>query len=124
MATGTITQRLNVLMKNLTTSTPDIEAASVVSVDGLVMASALPTDVDEDRLAAMSAAMLALGERTVRELAKGELEQVFVRGTEGYIIMTGAGEEAVLVVIANKDAKLGLIFLDVKRAAEEILSIL
>jgi predicted regulator of Ras-like GTPase activity (Roadblock/LC7/MglB family) len=104
--------------------TSDIKATGVVSTDGLMMASLLPSEMDEDAVGAMSAAMLSLGERTSKELARGMLDQVLIRGDNGYIIMTYAGEDAVLTVLAKPSAKLGLIFLDVKRAAEKIASIL
>ena len=65
----------------------DIEAAAVVSVDGLIMASALPRDVEEDRVSAMSAAMLSLGERIAIELGRGTLDQVFIRGEQGYVLL-------------------------------------
>jgi len=113
-------EKLTEMLKDLSGASPDIEASAIVSTDGLVIASALPNDVEEDRVAAMSAAMLSLGERTSKELMKGSLEEVFVKGQNGYILLMGAGEEAVLTALARKDAKLGLVFLDMKRAAEEI----
>lgn len=116
--------KLTEMLKELSGTSPDIEASAVVSTDGLVIASALPKDVEEDRVAAMSAAMLYLGERTSKELMKGSLEEVFVKGQNGYILLMGAGEEAVLTALARKDAKLGLVFLDMKRAAEEITKII
>jgi len=76
--------------------------------------------MDEDRVGAMSAAILSLGERSAVELARGDLEQVLIKGDNGYILMTHASDEAVLTVVAKPKARLGLIFLDVKRAAEEI----
>ncbi len=76
--------------------------------------------MDEDRVGAMSAAMLSLGDRTAQELERGGLEQVLIKGNKGYVLMTHAGREAVLTVLAKPNAKLGLIFLDVKRAAESI----
>jgi predicted regulator of Ras-like GTPase activity (Roadblock/LC7/MglB family) len=80
-------------LKALSMNTPDIEASAVVSVDGLIMASALPADVEEDRVSAMSAAMLSLGERIANELRRGQLDQVFVRGEDGYVILMAIGEE-------------------------------
>ena len=97
-----------------------IEAAAVVSVDGLSMASALPAGVEEDRVSAMSAAMLSLGERIASELGRGILDQVYIRGESGFVILMAVGEEAVLTALAHKDAKLGLIFLDMRRAADEL----
>lgn len=108
------------ILADLNGSSGDIEASAVVSLDGLMMASLLPANTEEDRVAAMSAALLALGERTARELARGTLNQILIQGSEGYVIMTEAGSEAVLTVLTKKDAKLGLVFLDVSRAAKEL----
>ena len=114
------TEQMVARLKDLQISTPDIEASALVSVDGLIIASALPPDVEEDRVSAMSAAMLSLGERIAGELGRGALDQVYVRGANGYVILSAVGEEAVLTVLARKDAKLGLVFLDMRRAAEDL----
>jgi predicted regulator of Ras-like GTPase activity (Roadblock/LC7/MglB family) len=114
------TEQMVARIKDLQISTPDIEASAVVSVDGLIIASALPPDVEEDRVSAMSAAMLSLGERIAGELGRGLLDQVYVRGANGYVILTSVGEEAVLTVLARQDAKLGLVFLDMRRAAADL----
>jgi predicted regulator of Ras-like GTPase activity (Roadblock/LC7/MglB family) len=114
------TEQMVSRLKDLQVSTPDIEASAVVSVDGLIIASALPPDVEEDRVSAMSAAMLSLGERIAGELGRGVLDQVYVRGANGYVILSAVGEEAVLTVLARQEAKLGLVFLDMRRAAEDL----
>ena len=111
---------LNSILSDLNGTSADIDASAVISTDGLVMAAALPADMDEDRVGAMSAAMLSLGDRTAQELARGSLEQVLVKGEQGYVLMTYAGADSVITVVAKPRAKLGLIFLDVKRAAEAI----
>jgi predicted regulator of Ras-like GTPase activity (Roadblock/LC7/MglB family) len=111
---------LDSILNDLNGTSADIEASGVISTDGLMMASRLPAGMDEDRVGAMSAAMLSLGDRTAQELARGGLEQVLVKGATGYVLMTHAGTEAVVTVMAKPNAKLGLIFLDVKRAAENI----
>jgi uncharacterized protein len=114
------TERMVARLRDLQAGTPDIEASAVVSVDGLIMASALPADVEEDRVSAMSAAMLSLGERIASELGRGTLEQVYIRGSSGYVFLSAVGLEAVLTVMARSDAKLGLIFLDMRRAADDL----
>lgn len=111
-------------LRELQTSSPDIEAAAIISVDGLPIASSLPQSVEEDRVSAMSAAMLSLGERIAGELKRGMLDEVYVRGERGYVILRAVGEEAVLTVLARQQAKLGLLFLDMRRAAEELSTIL
>ena len=111
-------------LRELQASSPDIEASAVVSVDGLSIASSLPQDVEEDRVSAMSAAMLSLGERIASELGRGVLNQVYIRGENGYVILMSVGEEAVLTVLAREQAKLGLILLDMRRAVESLAKLL
>jgi predicted regulator of Ras-like GTPase activity (Roadblock/LC7/MglB family) len=112
------TERMVDELRNLQFNSSDIEASAVVSVDGLIMASALPSGIEEDRVSAMSAAMLSLGERIAGELGRGFLDQVYIKGENGYVILMSVGEEAVLTALARKEAKLGLIFLDMRRAVE------
>ncbi|MCB9778770.1 MAG: roadblock/LC7 domain-containing protein [Alphaproteobacteria bacterium] len=112
------------LIKTLSTNTPDVEAAAVIDNDGLMIASALSQDMDDDSVAAMSAALLGLGERITGELERGEFELVMVRGDQGYLILTRCGDEAVMAVLTGKKAKLGLIFLDVTRTGKEVARLL
>lgn len=111
-------------LRDLQASSPDVEASAVVSVDGLTMASALPAAVEEDRVAAMSAAMLSLGERIATELGRGVLDQVYIKGEKGYVVLMAVGHEAVLTVLARQQAKLGLLFLDMRRATEDLARLL
>jgi uncharacterized protein len=118
------TEQIVARLRSLRVTTPDIEASAVVSVDGLIIASALPADVEEDRVSAMSAAMLSLGERIAGELGRGLMDQVYIRGAQGYVILTAVGEEAVLTVLARPEAKLGLVFLDMRRAAQDLMHLI
>lgn len=111
-------------LRSMQAAAPDVEASAVVSVDGLIMASALQQGVEEDRVSAMSAAMLSLGERIAGELGRGTLEQVYIKGGSGAIVLTSIGTEAVLTALARQDAKLGLIFLEMRRAAADISELL
>jgi predicted regulator of Ras-like GTPase activity (Roadblock/LC7/MglB family) len=110
-------------LRTLQASTPDVEASAVVSVDGLTIASSLPSGVEEDRVSAMSAAMLSLGERISGELGRGLLDEVYIRGSDGYVLLVAVGSEAVLTVLARQQAKLGLIFLEMRRASEDLLEL-
>lgn len=108
-------------LRDMQAASPDIIASSIVSVDGLTIASALPSDVEEDRVAAMSAAMLSLGERISGELGRGNLDEVYIRGEDGFVLLTAIGEDAVLTALARDEAKLGMIFLEMRRAAEDLV---
>jgi predicted regulator of Ras-like GTPase activity (Roadblock/LC7/MglB family) len=118
------TQKIGDRLRTLRVASPDIEASAVVSVDGLTIASDLPHEVEEDRVSAMSAAMLSLGDRIAEELTRGSLDQVYIHGNNGYVLLMSAGSDAVLTALAQKDAKLGLVFLELRRAAADIASIM
>lgn len=107
-------------IKTLTTNTPDVEAAAVIDNDGLMIASALPAEADDDAVAAMGAALLGMGERVSQELARGDFKMVMVRGDQGYLLLVRSGTDSVLSVLTSEQAKLGLIFLDVNRTAREV----
>jgi len=121
---ATRAEQIQQVLKTLVTNTPDFEGAAVVSVDGLVLSSVLPAGTDEDRVSAMAAALLSLGERSSEELQRGTLEQVYVKGSTGYIVLMQVGTEAVLEAIAGPGAKLGMVLLEMKRATAELARLL
>ena len=117
---GSRSVRLDRAIHGLLGQTPEIEAAAVVSFDGLPMASALPPSMDEDRVAAMSAALLSLGERAAQGLGRGELSQVYIEGETGTVFLVSCDNEAVLVAVAARGAKVGMMLYEVRRAAAAV----
>ena len=110
-------ERLQALQVN----SPDVEASAVVSLDGLIIASALSEEMSEDRVSAMSAAMLSLGEQISKEMGRGALEQLYTKGVYGYVILLSIGTEAVLTALVKPEAKLGILFLELRRTADDII---
>lgn len=118
------TDTLSAILQNFVTGTNDVQGAAVVTPDGLPLAASLPGAMDEERVSAMSAAMLSLGERIGGELARGGIDRIFVEGDKGYGILTSCGEDAVFLVLASHAAKQGLLMLEIKRALGELKSVL
>jgi predicted regulator of Ras-like GTPase activity (Roadblock/LC7/MglB family) len=116
--------RLDRALADLLAQAPEVEAAAVVSFDGLPMASALPATMDEDRVAAMSAALLSLGERAAEGLGRGGLNQVYIEGDHGTVFLVSADDEAVLVAVAAKGAKVGMMLYEVRRSAASVAAVL
>jgi predicted regulator of Ras-like GTPase activity (Roadblock/LC7/MglB family) len=112
--------RLAAALDEFIHSSPDVEAAAVVSFDGLPMASALPDELEEDRLGAMSAALLSLGEQAALGLGRGMLGEVFVEGEHGFVFLMSARDQAVLTAVAGRSAKIGLMLFEMRRAADRI----
>jgi predicted regulator of Ras-like GTPase activity (Roadblock/LC7/MglB family) len=108
------------VLKSMDDGTPGVEASAIVSVQGLPIVSAMPRDVDDSIIAAMSAAILGVSERATRELARGKLQQILIQGDEGYVILKRAGEDALLAVMAKGNSNLGMIFIVMKGVAQKI----
>lgn len=117
-------EKLGHILRNFVSQTTDVQGAAMVTPDGLPLASSLPSGMDDERVSAMSAAMLSLGERIGQELVRGNIDRIYVEGEEGFSILTSCGEEAVFLVLAGKTAKQGVLMLEIKRAIAELKPIL
>lgn len=124
MASTNRIERIQDVLRSLRAVSPDIIGSAMVSTDGFIIASMLPAEVDEELVSGMAAALLGVGERIAGELMGGSMEQTYVRGRLGYVILHAVGQEALLIVLTTPDAKLGLVFLDVKRRVQELTKIL
>jgi hypothetical protein len=118
------TKKIETVLQNFVSGTNDIQGVTLVSPDGLPLASVLPGGMDDERVSAMSAAMLSLGERIGNELARGSVDRIYVEGNKGYGILTSCGEDAVILVLASEAAKQGVLMLEIKRLVSEIKLIL
>lgn len=113
-------EKLSMVLQNFVSGTTDVQGAALVTPDGLPLAASLPGGMDEERVSAMSASMLSLGERIGMELARGSIDRIFVEGNKGFGILTGCGQDAVLLVLASESAKQGLLMLEIKRVLAEL----
>jgi hypothetical protein len=121
---GSRVENIQNVLRSLRSVSPDIVGSAMVSTDGFIIASLLPSEVDEELVSGMAAALLGVGERIASELMGGSMEQTYVRGRLGYVILNAVGTEALLIVLTTPDAKLGLVFLDVKRRVQELARLL
>lgn len=118
------TEKLGITLQNFVSGTSDVQGAALVTPDGLPLSSTLPAAMDEERVSAMSAAMLSLGERIGQELVRGTIDRIFVEGDKGYGILVSCGDDAVLLVLADQKVKQGILMLEIKRIVVEIKGIL
>src|SRR5512136_1307152 len=112
-------------------SVDGVHGTVVVSIEGFVVAaysgdgrSHVTNPVDSPQIAAMAAAIIALGERVLGRLSSGEVDRILLDGTEGGIIVVPAGPEAALAAMVNKDAKLGLVMHELQRSSREVHKVL
>ena len=117
-------ENLTRILKNLQSESPGIEACALISEDGLIIASVMPPELDDTRVGGMTATLLNLGTRAAVELRRGDVHEVIVRGDEGYAVMVSAGRGVLMLVLANENTKLGLIFFDMREAIKNVNKVL
>lgn len=120
----TLSEQLDAILNEFERNVPHVEATAVVSTDGLVIASRLPDQVEEDRIGAMGAAILSISSRSGDELDRGEMERVLIEGESGYILIRSIGEDAILVALVDKDVRLGMLFYECKKCVGRLTEIL
>ena len=119
-----ISDQLDVVLNEFERNVPHVEATAVVSTDGLVIASRLPAQVEEDRVGAMGAAILSISTRSGNELDRGEMLRVLIEGTGGYLLIRSIGDAAILVAMVDKNVRLGMLFYECKQCVEKLTEIL
>jgi len=124
MAEETRRDRLAKILRNLIDTSGDVSGVAIVSMDGLIMAADLPASVEQARVGAVAAAILSLSGRSVGQLKRGTLQQTTVQGTEGYIVLTQAGPNAVLVALTGQNVNLGMVFLEIRECAVAVAAAL
>ena len=120
----TIATQLDVILNSFERSIPHVQATAVVSNDGLVIASRLPSEVEEDRIGAMGAAILSISTRSGGELARGEIVRVLIEGEDGYILIRNVADAAILVALVEKDVRLGLLFFEANKCIQLLCEVL
>jgi len=112
------------ILRDLLASSPYIKAAALIRVSGLSVVSIMPRDIEEERVSAMTAVMLLLGERITSSMKSGTLDKVYIKGDEDHIVLMSVGKEAVLTLTAREQAPLGLLFVEMRLAAEKLKKLL
>ena len=115
---------LRSVLRELNSSSADIEASACISSDGYTIASVLGQGTDPDRFGAMCASLLALAQRAAQEIQRGNLKLVLVEGEQGVMLLVQAGADAILAVAAKPGKNLGMIFLDSRKIAQKLLGVL
>ena len=93
------------------TVNPDIQGSAIVSTQGLPIYFTL-SDVNNEIVSAICATILSISEQAIKELARGNLKRILIEGVNGIIILSKAGENAILCILTKRNASLGDAFRD------------
>ena len=98
-----------------------IDVAVCVGRDGFVIDAASTGTSDTEAIGAMVSTGMGSAESVGRELGLKEMEQAMMEFKGGIVMMTALGSDALLAIVAAKDANLGGVRLQVRRCAPKIL---
>ncbi|NEP19550.1 MAG: diacylglyceryl transferase [Leptolyngbya sp. SIO4C1] len=115
---------LTQVLQKLVGSTAGIQGAALVTFDGLPLVTQLPLSMDSERVAAMTAALLSIGERIGTELGRGKIERVSMVGHQGYSVLTSCGIDTVLLVLADRQVRQGVLYLAIGQAIADLQPLL
>ncbi len=107
------------LLEQLESKVPDIIGTAVIRTNGLVIASALPSEANERMIAAMSAALLGTSKRSAEALFNGNFKSLNLELNKGNMFLISAGR-VILVAITKKDPNIGLITLEMEDSSKKI----
>lgn len=113
------TEGLNAILKDLHNGCPDVQLSMIATQDGLTMTS-LGSVRNPDDVGASCAELRSICHKAAKNLEQGDLEQMLLRCSEGYILVSTAGDNAILAVMTKPDSNLGLIFIESERSAKAI----
>lgn len=125
--TNTVTnksEKIKDVLNRYRAISPDIFGASVITIEGFMVASVALSEIDDGLVGGMTAALLGVGERITKEMMNSQMHQVFVKSDNGYVICNNITSETVLLTLVNAEAKLGLIFLEIRRILPQLAAIL
>jgi hypothetical protein len=100
-----------------------ITDTAVGTVDGMLVAANVKR-IHPESLAALAAAILGLAQRTAQEVGGGMFRETVTRCDWGYIAVYSVGEEALLVVLADRNLNFARLHLEARGAIERIATIL
>lgn len=114
---GTTKEILNELAK-----LQSIDAVCLVARDGFLLDSIARTGIDSEMIGAIASSGFGAAESMGRQLDKGSLAISMIEFERGPVMLSPIGESAFLVIIADKDANLGMIRLKLKKHSGELLA--
>ncbi|MFX0024058.1 MAG: roadblock/LC7 domain-containing protein [Candidatus Hermodarchaeota archaeon] len=115
---------LEEFLRQLGSINPDIQGLAVINNHGLPICSVLARGIDQEITSAMSSAIINVSERAVEELKLGGFKRVLIEGVDGIIILSKAGEKAILCTLAKSDASLGMVFLNIQSISNKIADLM
>lgn len=115
-------EQVTQILQDLEEKVSDIIGSAVIRTNGLIIASALPSEANERMIAAMSAALLGTSKRSAEALFNGLFRSLNLELDKGNMFLIGAGR-VILVAITRKEPNIGLVTLEMEDTSNKIKEI-
>ena len=93
----------------------------VLSTDGLLVAASRTLGrEDAEHLSAMASAFQSLARGVGRQFDGGEVRQTVVEMDESFLLVTAAGANACLAVLADADADIGMVAYEMNMMVKQV----
>jgi len=102
------------------TNISGVSTVCLVGRDGFVLDSVARSGVEPEMIGAIASSGFGTSESMGNQLEKGGLSMTMIEYEEGPVMLSPVGQEAFLVVVADKDSNLGMIRLKLKKHSPEI----
>ena len=103
------------------TNIPGVNTACLVGRDGFLLDSIAISGIDTEMIGAIASSGFGASEAMGAQLGKGALSMSMIEYNEGPVMLSPVGKDAFLVVVAEKDANLGMIRLKIKKHTSQIV---
>jgi len=107
------------ILSKLEENVPDIVGSAIITTNGLMISSLLPSEANERMIAAMSAALLGVSKRVSQELFSGNFKSLMLEIDKGNMFLMGTGR-VILVVLTKPEPNIGLVTLEMDSAGKDI----
>jgi uncharacterized protein len=101
-----------------------IKASGIVSKEGLLINSRTPPDVDARIFSALCSTIMGAAEAASGQMTTGAVSQISVKTEKGTIVLIPAGLKAILTILTEPEAQLGLIFFEMETRAAQVEEVL
>jgi predicted regulator of Ras-like GTPase activity (Roadblock/LC7/MglB family) len=108
------------VLEDLRALSGEVTTAAVLSRDGELRASTLPPGVDQERYAAMLAALVGVARRVARENGGSGFAQARIKEEGGYVLLVGLEGGETLTATTGPDARVGLVLYDMRNVRREL----
>ena len=112
------------VLEDLRALSGEVTTAAVLSRGGELQASTLPPGVDQERYAAMLAALVGVARRVARENGGSGFAQARIKEEGGHVLLVGLEGGETLAATTGPDARVGLILYDMRNARKELERVL